>query len=70
MAKESSSGHCFNEHVNQILFVMFLLVLIVLLIKGCESSFSQIGGEFNYKHEEKNDAPRDSSRLDSLVIVE
>ena len=70
MANDNSSGHCFNEHVNQILFVMFLLVLVVLLIKGCESSFSQIKGGINHRHEQKNDVPRDSSRLDSLLVVQ
>lgn len=67
--KSSSSGHGFNEHVNKILFVMFLLVLFVLLIKGCETSFPKLEGRFNSQHELGNGAPSDSSHSDSLLYV-
>ena len=43
MASETSSSpstkhsRCFNEQVNTILFIMFLVVVTILFLKGCKT---------------------------------
>lgn len=66
MANETSSSpstkhsRCFNEQVNTLLFIMFLIVVLMLFVKGCKTD--------TLIEREKSEEVKESTRIGSEVV--
>ena len=61
MTKDSSKSFHFNDHVNIILLLMFMIVLVVLSLKGCNWFEACNNGEDRQNHQEAT-VTKDSSK--------
>ena len=61
MTKDSSKSFHFNDHVNIILLLMFMIVLVVLSLKGCNWFEAFDNGEERQNHQEAT-VTKDSSK--------